>query len=63
MIDDGKFALSIIGINLSYEDKVELLFADPHIRCNRQLKSAGVYRKTFDLKGKSIEKQITQEQE
>lgn len=60
MIDDGKYALSIIGINLNFEDKIEFLFGDPHIRSNRSDKSVGVYRKTFDLNGKSIGNQMTE---
>lgn len=35
MIDDGYYALSIIGINLNLEDKIEFLFGDPHVRDNR----------------------------
>lgn len=60
MIDDGQYALSIIGINLNLEDKIEFLFGDPHIRSNRNDKSVGVYRKTFDLNGKSIGNQMTE---
>ncbi len=38
MIDDGRFALSIIGINLNHENQIELLFGDPHIKDNRTYK-------------------------
>ena len=35
MIDDATFALSIVGFKKIDENSVELLFADPHINCNR----------------------------
>ena len=59
MIDDGKYALSIIGINFELEDKIEFLFGDPHTRSNRNEISVGVYRKTFDMNGKSLGNQMT----
>lgn len=60
MIDDGYYALSIIGINFNLEDKIEFLFADPHVRDNRNEISVGVYRKAFDMNGKSIGGEMTE---
>lgn len=60
MIDDGYYALSIIGINFNLQDKIEFLFGDPHVRDNRGEKSVGIYRKIFDLDGKSIGGEMTE---
>lgn len=53
MIDDSKFALSIIGFCQCDPETVELLFADPHIKSNREARDVGLYSKKFDLKGMS----------
>ena len=53
MIDDGNYALSIVGYKEDSNETLELLFADPHIKSNRQYGDVGLYRKTFDLEGRS----------
>lgn len=35
MIDDGNYALSIVGYSEPDPNFIELLFADPHISSNR----------------------------
>lgn len=35
MIDDGYYALSIIGLSENQEGEIEILFADPHINSNK----------------------------
>ena len=54
MIDDGNYALSIIGFKEMSESTVELLFADPHINSNREFQNVGIYSKSFDLEGNPL---------
>lgn len=53
MIDDGQFALSIIGYHQPDPATIEFLFADPHIASNRVAQDVGLYSKCFDLNGAS----------
>jgi hypothetical protein len=52
MIDDGHYALSIVGFREPDNATVEFLFADPHLVNNREHQGVGLYRKAFDLEGK-----------
>lgn len=58
MIDDGHYALSIVGWRQVNPQTIQLLFADPHIKNNRDHIDVGLYRKSFNLAGKSIENDI-----
>jgi len=51
MIDDGNYALSIVGYRDIENEGVELLFADPHIKSNKEHNEVGFYGICFTSEG------------
>lgn len=43
MIDDGKYAMAIVGYKLGLNDTKHIIIADPHIRSNKENRFIGVY--------------------
>lgn len=53
MIDDGKFAMSIIGYRRQGSN-IKLVFADPHILNNRNDHGVGLYAATYTPLGEMV---------
>ena len=43
MIDDGSYAMTIIGCRESSDDDYHIIMADPHLTSNRVVKDTGIY--------------------
>lgn len=63
MIDDGTFALSIIGYKIGIDQKRHLLLADPHIKSNKKYKNAGIYEVILDKFGTQVSNNVLEDVE
>jgi hypothetical protein len=43
MIDDGKYAMAIVGYKIGINNSKHIIIADPHIRSNKTNKMIGIY--------------------